>query len=266
MAEAVSAPAEIRHSRRMISRQDDSVFLLHLQLRGRSVHWQAGREAILETGDFTLCNSAAPYGVRFDDHNDMLVARISDQQLKTHLPNAEDLTCIAISSKSPVGGIVSRYLSSLWSTYTEDSVDEPTLNSLSAPALDLLATSFAPLSKKTLAGNGQPARNSVRLRAINFIERNLFDTCLSPATVASSLGVTPRWLHKSFREHSDTIGRYILRRRLEESRRMLTDPRQRHRSLTDIALACGFSNPSHFSAAFRKRYKASPSDTRRRGA
>jgi AraC-like DNA-binding protein len=60
------------------------------------------------------------------------------------------------------------------------------------------------------------------------------------------------------------IGSYILRCRLEECARAISDAAQRGRTVTEIAFLHGFNNASHFGRVFRERYGSTPSDYRRR--
>jgi AraC-like DNA-binding protein len=65
-----------------------------------------------------------------------------------------------------------------------------------------------------------------------------------------------------FRGESDTVARYIQRRRLEESARALADPMRRTLSITAIATAHGFKSQAHFSRVFRESYGVTPRDFR----
>jgi AraC-like DNA-binding protein len=65
-----------------------------------------------------------------------------------------------------------------------------------------------------------------------------------------------------FESEPQTLNQYIWARRLERSRQELENPAQRGQTITQIALAWGFSNVSHFSRAFRERYECSPREVR----
>jgi AraC family transcriptional regulator len=54
--------------------------------------------------------------------------------------------------------------------------------------------------------------------------------------------------------------RYQIHRRIEQAKMLLADQR---RSVTEVALACGFSAPSNFATAFRKTTGLTPRDYRR---
>ena len=62
------------------------------------------------------------------------------------------------------------------------------------------------------------------------------------------------------RSFGEAPGRYQLRRRIERAKTLLADPAK---SVTDVALACGFGFPGNFSAAFRKMTGVAPSAFRR---
>ncbi len=53
--------------------------------------------------------------------------------------------------------------------------------------------------------------------------------------------------------------RYRMTRRLERARELL---RRSPRPTTDIAMDLGFNTPSHFAAAYRRRFGETPSQTR----
>lgn len=55
---------------------------------------------------------------------------------------------------------------------------------------------------------------------------------------------------------------YLLARRVSACRAAFDDPRCAQRSITDIALASGFTSPTHFSRVFRSHVGMSPSEYR----
>lgn len=84
------------------------------------------------------------------------------------------------------------------------------------------------------------------------------------AEIAKSFKVTPDHLNRLFRrETGETLKSCIIRQRLETARRLLI--------LTDmpvsrIAEKAGYSNFSHFSSAYKKKYGVSPLETRKTAA
>ena len=102
-------------------------------------------------------------------------------------------------------------------------------------------------------------RRSIRLH----VERHLGDPALTPSSVAAAHALSLRYVHRLWaQEAADTLGRHILRRRLERCRADLADPRQAGRTVTDIALRWGFRSPAHFSRAYRAHFGAAPREHR----
>jgi AraC family transcriptional regulator len=93
-------------------------------------------------------------------------------------------------------------------------------------------------------------------RAIDHIVRHL-DQRLQLEVVAAAAGFSPFHFHRVFQALiGETLHQFVKRQRLERAlQRMSHAPR---RSLTDIALDCGFSSSSDFSRSFRQQYGCAP--------
>lgn len=83
----------------------------------------------------------------------------------------------------------------------------------------------------------------------------------SVGAIAAELGVHPVHLARRFRNHyGQTPGEYLRQCRLERARWLL---RRSSVGLAEIAMVAGFSDQSHFTHAFRRRFGASPGAFRR---
>lgn len=83
------------------------------------------------------------------------------------------------------------------------------------------------------------------------------------AEVAQDCGVHPVYFARAFRRrYGCAPGDYLRRCRLERALGLLRDPR---RSLTEIALTCGFVDQSHFTHAFRDAFGRTPARFRAEG-
>lgn len=94
-------------------------------------------------------------------------------------------------------------------------------------------------------------------RAIDYVLGNL-DRPLKLEVVAQAACFSPFHFHRVFRAMmGETLSHFVKRVRLERALSMLThEPK---RSLTDIALSCGFGSSSDFSRSFKQRYGVPPS-------
>jgi AraC-like DNA-binding protein len=75
-------------------------------------------------------------------------------------------------------------------------------------------------------------------------------------------GMTPRYVQKLFASEGKTFSEYVLERRLALARRLLTDLRLAHRSVTSIAFDAGFADLSYFNRTFRRQFDATPTGVR----
>lgn len=85
---------------------------------------------------------------------------------------------------------------------------------------------------------------------------------LSPSVLAKEVGLSTRQLERLFRRYlSRSPKRYYMELRLQKARNLLM---QTDMSVINVALACGFTSPSHFSKCYRAHYDTTP--YRERGA
>ncbi|MEL7027489.1 MAG: GlxA family transcriptional regulator [Pseudomonadota bacterium] len=85
---------------------------------------------------------------------------------------------------------------------------------------------------------------------------------LSPSILAKEVGLSTRQLERLFRRYLNrSPKRYYMELRLQKARNLLM---QTDMSVINVALACGFTSPSHFSKCYRAHYDTTP--YRERGA
>ncbi|WP_158964745.1 GlxA family transcriptional regulator [Chachezhania sediminis] len=96
---------------------------------------------------------------------------------------------------------------------------------------------------------------------IQMMEANIEEP-ISPAILAAEVGMSTRQLERLFRRYLNrSPKRYYMELRLQKARNLLM---QTDMSVINVALACGFASPSHFSKCYRAHYQTTP--YRERGA
>ena len=79
---------------------------------------------------------------------------------------------------------------------------------------------------------------------------------MSPADLAEDVGMSTRQLERLFRRYLNrSPKRYYMELRLQKARNLLM---QTDMSVINVALACGFASPSHFSKCYRSHYNTTP--------
>ncbi|MEV6164841.1 AraC family transcriptional regulator [Streptomyces sp. NPDC052052] len=105
-----------------------------------------------------------------------------------------------------------------------------------------------------------PRRSRALRLALEYVEGHLAEP-LTVTDIAEAAGCSVRTLHEHFQDGvGDTPMGYVREQRLQ---RVHDELRITGRSVTDVACAWGFTHLGRFSASYRKRFGALPSDTAR---
>lgn len=230
-----SVAHHVVRSPRQIERGTGADVLVSMQRSGRGLVRQDGREALLEVGDLALYDAARPYTLTFDGPFAQTVFQLPRALLAERLGGLDGLTATRVAAPAAV---LAR-------------ADGET-------ALDLLAVALG-TRRGRAATPAEAYRRSIRMH----VERRLGDPALSPATIAAAHALSLRYVHRIWEaEGCGTLGRHILRRRLERCRADLADPAQAARTVTDIAVGWGFRSPAHFSRSYRAHFGVAPREHR----
>lgn len=107
------------------------------------------------------------------------------------------------------------------------------------------------LSIPTRIGVRHPKLSTV----IQMMESNIEEP-ISPSVLAQDVGMSTRQLERLFSRYLQrSPKRYYMELRLQKARNLLM---QTEMSVINVALACGFASPSHFSKCYRAQYDTTP--------
>ena len=106
----------------------------------------------------------------------------------------------------------------------------------------------------------RPSEDNLVKKAMLEIERNIGSRTPLPA-LAQSLGISVRQLQRRFESDIGiSVQEYRLNLQLARAKWLVE---HRDRSMTEIALECGFSDSAHFSRTFKNHFHILPSMDRR---
>lgn len=104
-----------------------------------------------------------------------------------------------------------------------------------------------------------PTRIGVRhpkLSTVIQMMQNNIEEPVSPSILAQDVGMSTRQLERLFSRYLNrSPKRYYMELRLQKARNLLM---QTEMSVINVALACGFASPSHFSKCYRTQYNTTP--------
>lgn len=129
--------------------------------------------------------------------------------------------------------------------------------SVEARSLDILTAAIAMMREPLYCGSVRLARD---IRKLDEARTLIVTDVARPWTIAAlarEVGLSERRLKSGFREYlGQPVHGFLLRSRLHAAKAML----DRHdRTITEIALAVGYANPSHFAHLFRREFGVTPS-------
>jgi len=252
-----SRAQSVRRGRSEISRRPSEYFFANLQVTGRCLVRQDGREIVAQAGDLYLVDTTRPYEIeQADDDWQSLCCTVPQARLSPLLERpAHELTARHLSRDSGMGRVAADFVQTLADQAVafdlgQQRVLADNLNTLLAAALQVTAG--------TDARQADSLRQELYGAMLRYIESHLRDPELQVRQVASHFRVSERYLHKLFegREHSFT--QEVLARRLAHCAQALAQT-ERARPVASIAFQWGFGDVSHFCRQFKRRYGMSPS-------
>jgi AraC-like DNA-binding protein len=230
--------------------------MIAVQQRGQCEFEQQGRTMRLPAGTWGLCEAPKPCLSRHTAGGEQVHFLIPREQIRLGI-DPRFAIGRAFAGGSKVASLMCQTISSLFE-------ELPTLGARQAEELgDIVLRLFhIAVNERVAQPAGVSPHEDMRERIRNYAESRLRDPRLCLDQIATGLNCTKRYLHMVFESEPQTLNQYIWARRLERSRQELENPAQRGQTITQIALAWGFSNVSHFSRAFRERYECSPREVR----
>ncbi|WP_051947915.1 helix-turn-helix domain-containing protein [Streptomyces scabiei] len=255
---------ESRRPASMIRSSDPESLHLLLTLRGGHRILQGGRDITSGPGEAVLYDTSRPWhGWAAAGHDTVQAVMVQFPRALLPLPadQVRRLTGMRLSGREPMGALLSGYLTQLTAGAAAYTVADGAR--LATVTLDLV-TAFLAHHLETGTPAPERAHRDARLLEIRaFVQRHLGDPELSPSMIAAAHNISLRSLHRLFGEEDMTVAGWIRTRRLELCRRDLADPRLHAHPVRAIATRWGFTDPAHFSRAFRTAHGLSPREYRR---
>jgi len=231
-----------------------------LQAEGASTFYHCGKESALTAGDFVLCDTGLPHYWATSAQSVTMMVRVAPEVLRTYLPTPEQFCGQHLGQATGLKDTIAAMVREL---------SDGEIGSLKSAYEDRVARYLLEMMSMSYIMGVDPARDASAVAwqrhkdVIQYIEDNLRDPGLSPASISAGLRVSPRYLRTVFAPGGEKMSVYILRRRLEECARQIGHPSWNGHTLTEIAFSWGFNSAAHFSRTFLEKYGLPPREYRR---
>ena len=241
----------------MVRASDVGYLKIVAPMHGRASVEQLGRQAWVSPGAWTIYDTAGCYAVDNPERVEHLIVMLPKAQIMERGLRLDTLMARYVGGASGISRVA---LATMRSTYQE----LPHMSDDAARGAGELIAQLVQLSLIELSGQqtALTQREILKDRIRGYVALNLRDPALSVEHIAHALNCSKRHLHNAFANDEDTLACHILHLRLAACMRELQLTGPQARAITDIALAWGFSNLSHFSRVFREHAGCSPSEFR----
>jgi AraC family transcriptional activator of tynA and feaB len=250
------APMYIERGDDLIAATEHDDLLLCLLDKG-AVRLEGTIALRLAEGNAVLLDPLQSYAGNLESECHLILARLPRREFEARMGSAWLLTLRALDAANPDFQFAIRLIRSF--------MDQPLVstggtNVVRSAVLDLLAIAFSDQLGRT--GPVSNKRERLLLSMRSAVLRSLSDPHISISDIAQSAGISVRYANLLLREQGLTMGKLILSMRLDRCAAALSDTRQSHRSIQEIALAWGFSDQSNFGKRFKEATGLSPRDYR----
>ncbi len=245
-----SRPQRTDHGPRDVARTDGAFYFVNLQLAGRCITTVGADTVVVEPGQVVVVDTTQPYWFHLDQPWQMFSYRLPHAALADVLHGRRLALGRAVDPTGP-GAAVTALMAALWPLESDTPAARDLTGAFAAAVAGALAVD------PTAPDDPAERRRVTRAAVHAYVESHLGDRDLSVAAVCRRFAISPRTLHSLFAGADGSYAATVRRLRLERCASLLADPANRA-TVTAIAAAHGFDDPTSFSRAFRRHFGVAP--------
>lgn len=249
------------HTGAHIARGTAHLHAVCVHLCGETRIERRGIVTALQPGDIFITDSREEFALDLAGPWRHLVIALPTQWLDARWDGTKGIAAAVIRSR-PLARLWASHLSAAFAQ--AESISQAAATLFVRHSVELLVQILNEADAEHLSRT-DAWRRAVYLHACQLIASRYAEPGLNPESIAREIGVSSRTLMRIFAANNETIMRRVLDERIRQAARLLTAPATVDRSVTEIALMCGFNDVSHFGRSFAARMHATPTEWRRRG-
>ena len=248
------------HTGEHVARAGGHVYAVGVHLEGQARLVRGGESVDMQRGDIVIIDSRREFMWDHQRYWRHLLITLPTDSLERRVARPDSLAGAVLRDR-PLARLWAAHLAA---GFTLAGELEPAAATLFARhSLDLLAH-LLDESHQDNRTAAEASHDAMFVSACHVIALRCGEPDLTPDEIARDIGVSSRTLARVFAARNETVMRRVFDERVSQAARLLASPSSAHRSVTDIAFACGFNDLSHFGRMFAGKMQMTPSRWRRR--
>ncbi|CAE6941752.1 Transcriptional activator FeaR [Paraburkholderia domus] len=254
VAEVDTTAIKVDRDRTLAAKADGDCYKLLFQIAGQSRITQRSKMSTLNSGEWVVYDATQPYVIECANAS-RFVAALTPPRTGTMWRWFVDRGGVQVRQTTGNAHLALQSIRYLMDGQVPN--DPESLFGFEQSTLMLLDSVLRREASDCLSG--PDARSALlRMNAETYLAHHYDDLELTPDRLASALNVSRRTLYSALAATNQTPQGLIQEYRLQASKRALEDPADTNRNLLELAIACGFSDNTHFGRAFKSRFGYSP--------
>jgi AraC-like DNA-binding protein len=254
------AGTHVTRTRSEIARTKDRLYALCLQLDGSSHVTRRGEDIPIRRGEVFILDSVHEFELDLEGLCRQLIVKMPAHWIEARVARPDQLIGTVLQDH-PLSRLLARYLAD--GLEMADAVTPATAEMFAEHTIDLVTQAIAEIQSGGAPPPPDAWHAAMFLRACRMIAREFGDPDLRPLRIARALHISTRTLDRIFAEQGESVMQRIFEERVGRTATLLASPAAAHRSITEIAFACGFHDSAHFTRTFAARMGMTPSRWRK---
>lgn len=259
VAEVSGQGIHASHTRREVGDTSRHLYAACVNLEGNAAIRHRGKELELRQGDVFITDSRHEFALDLGCPWRHLVLSLPTNWLDARVPSPESVGGTVVRSH-PLMRLWANHLAHGYSMAGEFTPSGAQL--FARHSIELLAQALEELHHDH-TDHTDAWRVAIFRRALQIIALRFGEARLSPDDIALDLSMSTRSLSRIFATQNETVMRCVFEERIRQAKRLLVAPECAHRSITQIAFTCGFSDSTHFGRVFLQQTQMTPSEWRK---
>lgn len=258
VVECVCDPCAGTRLPQLIAQDEQAWIGVQITKAGRERFMFGGSAVEAGAGDLVIWGSQQPSEFAVLEKLHKLSLILPWMAVQDLLPRGAQFSGAMLDSRQGIGAVLAGLIESM--AQQAEGLDDGDQTAVRRATLELLAAAMN--HRIEVPPRGLATRYLMQLQA--YILANLRDENLTPSGIAAANHMSPRYVHMLFAQTGVSVSSWIKAQRLARCSEGLLLRACRDTGVAEIAYAWGFSDPAHFSRAFKQKFGVTPSEYRER--